>query len=120
MSRRRSAEWSLASRTLRSNFCPGLGQGAGLLLRSWRRLSAKAGGPRPANQRVATNVMHEVIQTPAAIAFGVLELCANFAERFAFPTHFTGCQVPLGVARHASRFKIGSLVANWAAHRRKP
>lgn len=64
--------------------------------------------------------MHEVIQAPAAVAFGILELCADVTERFAFPTHFTGCQVPLGAARHTGGFEIGSLVANWAAHRRKP
>src|SRR5215472_18184974 len=110
---------TLASGTRRSGSHPGLSQGAGLILCSWSRLSAIARGPCPADQWVATNVMHEVIQAPAAVAFGILDLRADLAERLAFPTHLARREVPSGLARHAGRFEIGLQVADRAPHRRK-
>ena len=65
-------------------------------------------------------MMHEVIQAPAAVVFGILELRADLAECLVFPAHLARCEVPLGVARHAGRFEIGALVADRATHRRKP
>src|SRR5262249_11529326 len=73
--------------------------------------------PKP---RIDPAVTPRECSATVVTSFGILELCADLAERFAFPTHFTGCQVPLRAVRHTCRFEIGSLVANWAAHCRKP
>src|SRR5215472_15730424 len=60
--------------------------------------------------------MDEFFQRPAAITRGVLDLSADLAERLAFPCHFTRCEMPLWVSRHAPGIEDGLLMADRTTH----
>src|ERR1700733_9236084 len=79
--------------------------------------AAKPGRPGPADQSVAADMMDEVFQRPPAVAFAILDLNANLAERLALPRHLPRREMPFRMSRHAAGIEIGALVADRAAHR---
>src|SRR5258706_6267420 len=101
-----------------AGFHPGFDQRASLLLRARSGGAPIAGRPGPANQRVLANVVDEVFGLAAAIACGVFDLNADFANGLALPCHFARRKLPCRVPRHAAGIEVRILVADRAAHRR--
>src|SRR6186713_2068305 len=116
---RRSYAQLLLRRTSRAGFHPGFDQRTSLLLRAGRGAAAGTGGPGPANQRIFADMMDEFFNLAPAIARRILELRADFRNRFALPRHFARCKVPFRMARHTAGLEVCMLVANRTAHRRK-
>src|SRR5579872_3670256 len=86
------------------------------LLGPGRRLTAEAGCPGPADQRVGADVVDEVVQRTSAVALAILDLRADLTERLALPRHLARRDVPLRVAGHAARLEVGALVADRTTH----
>ena len=82
-----------------------------------RRGAAAPRLPRPAHQAVAADVLDEVLERPAAVALGVLDLGADLGERLALPGHLERREVPAGVAGHLPGIEVRRPVAYRAAHR---
>src|ERR1700722_959401 len=104
-------------RTHRTGLHPRVDKCAGLLLRAGCGTAAKPGRPGPADQSVAADMMDEGFQRPAAVAFAILDLRANLAERLALPRHLSWREMPVRMSGHTARIEIGALVADRAAHR---
>src|ERR1700730_13473639 len=93
----------------RTGLNPRVDQCAGLLLRSGRGMAAKPGRPGPADQRVAADMMDEIIQRAAAVTFAILDLNADLAERLALPRHLPWREVPFRMSPHTCGAASGAL-----------
>src|SRR5450830_329215 len=108
-----------SSRTHCSSFHPCLNERACFLLGTRSGPAAKPGRPGPTHQTVGPDVVYEFFQRTAAVALAILDLSADLAERLSFPRHFTRCEMPFWVARHAAWLEVGMLMADGTAHGRK-
>src|SRR5438046_2200210 len=98
---------------------PGFDQRSGFLLRARSGRASIAGRPGPADQRVLANVVDEVFRPAAAIARGVFDLNADFADGLALPRHFARREMPFRMTRHAAGIEVRILVTDRTAHRRQ-
>lgn len=105
--------------TNRSSLHPLVEQRTHLRLRPGSGLTACTRRPSPTHQTIGADMVHNVIQRAAAIARGILDLCAYLPNRLTFPGHFARRQVPNRIARHAAGIEIRLLMANRTAQRRK-
>src|SRR5262245_64185853 len=64
-------------------------------------------------------MLNERVHGTVSVARWILDLEANLAERFAFPSHFTRGEMPDRVAGHAGGIEVGLQVADRTAHRRE-
>ena len=73
--------------TMCAGIDPGLNELAEPRLRAWSGRAASAGVPTPGDQIVLGEVLMQQGQVASTVARPILQLRANFAERFAFPGH---------------------------------
>ena len=64
-------------------------------------------------------MVDEVFGPAAAIARGVFDLNADFADGLALPRHFARREMPFRMTRHAARIEVRVLVTDRTAHRRQ-
>jgi hypothetical protein len=72
--------------------------------------------PGPADQRILGHMVDNLIELPSTIPVRILDLSADFAKGLADPRHLNGGQMPFWMSWHATRVKIGMLVARRAVH----
>src|SRR6478752_3074171 len=112
--RLQSIDWTSCA-----GFHPSFVQRASLLLRAGSGGAAIAGRPGPADQRVLANVVDEILRLAAAVARGILDLRADFANGLSLPCHFARREMPIGVTWHAAGVEVRILVTDGTAHRRQ-
>ena len=76
-----------ALRTMCAGIDPGLNEFAEPRLRAGGGRAASPGVPTPGDQIVLGEVLMQQGQVASAVTRPILQLRANFAERFAFPGH---------------------------------
>src|SRR5437667_2902413 len=104
---------------MRAGVGPRLCERAELLLRAGCRRSPNSGCPTPSHQAVFSEMMHELSETPLAVAGGILDLLADLRERLALPCHLDRGEAPERIAGHVCRVEIRRVMAGFASHPRR-
>src|SRR5438105_7855647 len=96
---------------------PCLYEGAEGRLGARRRLAARAGLPRPADELVFRHVLDHLADAVAAVARAILDLLADLTQRALLPRHLARRQPPFRVAGHTAGIEVRGLVTGRTAHR---
>src|SRR5262245_40064342 len=78
---------------------------------AWSRRATSAGVPGPLHKAVRDHVLQDGGDVAVAVAIAVLELTANRAERFPFPGHRCGCELPVWITWYPRGIEIGAAMA---------
>jgi hypothetical protein len=114
--RARHATKNLRRWTNRSRVNPRFDQRPGDLLRSGCGRPSEARRPGPSDKCILTDVIDQIVGRAATVPGRVFDLEADFPDGFTLPCHLKRREMPIRVARHATRIEVGVLVTTRTPH----